>query len=183
MNGILYLLSFFISLGIKIPFNAFALGLKGNKCLWQVDWISYVDDTKPTESLDEILKKDINSEGIINNILGGLALCYNALANILLYPVFSFLLVVLSLGIVILATFLIKKIKEEQELSPTWMICSVVYLLVYLDLFLVVFQKNTILFLFLELEKDLIMFIIAALLGYIIGKYFSSRSFEEKRLP
>lgn len=138
---------------------------------------------KTSDSLDEILKKDIDSEGVMNNILGGLALCYNALANILLYPIFSFLLILLSAGAVILAAFWIQKFKKEQPISVAWMIFSGLYGLLYIDLFLVLFQKSTVLFLFLELEKDLIVMIIAALIGYTVGKYFSSKRFEEQELP
>ncbi|TDG95616.1 hypothetical protein [Cardinium endosymbiont of Culicoides punctatus] len=142
-----------------------------------------VDNDKPSDSLDEILKKDADSEGLIANILGGLSLCYHFLANLLLYPIFSFLLLLLTLGIVILGTFWVKKIKSNQPMPTHWMIFTGLYLLFYFDLFLVVFQKRKILLLFLELEKDLLLMIVAAAIGYIVGKVFSSRSFEEKELP
>ena len=44
-------------------------------------------------SFEDIIKKDINKEGAISNVLSGLALCYNALANILLYSHIFFSLV------------------------------------------------------------------------------------------
>lgn len=142
-----------------------------------------VDSNKPSDSLDEILKKDADAEGVMANILGGLSLCYNALANLLLYPIFSFLLLLLSLGALVLGAFLIKKVKREQAITTRWMIFSGLYLLFYLDLFLVVFQKRKVLLLFMELEKDLLLIIVAALIGYVVGKFFSSKSFEEKELP
>lgn len=142
-----------------------------------------VDSNKPSDSLDEILKKDADTEGVMANILGGMSLCYNALANLLLYPIFSFLLLLLSLGALVLGAFLIKKVKHEQAITTRWMIFSGLYLLFYFDLFLVVFQKRKVLLLFLELEKDLLLIIIAALIGYVVGKFFSSKSFEEKELP
>ncbi|AXI23984.1 hypothetical protein CE557_146 [Cardinium endosymbiont of Sogatella furcifera] len=137
----------------------------------------------PSDSLDEILKKDTHAEGVIQNILGGLALCYNVLANLLLYPIFSFLLLILSLGGLILLGLWVKKIKDEKSISTTWMLFTCLYLLFYFDLFLVVYQKRAVLFLFLELEKDLFLTIIAASIGYIIGKFFSSKFLEEKKLP
>ncbi|HLP35063.1 MAG TPA: hypothetical protein VK133_03665 [Amoebophilaceae bacterium] len=138
---------------------------------------------KPSDSLEEILKKDIDSEGVMSNILGGLALCYNALANILLYPIFSFLLILLSVGALVLAAFWIQKFKKEQPISVAWLTFSGLYVLLYIDLFLVLFQKSTVLFLFLELEKDLIVMILAALIGYTVGKHFSSKKFEEQEMP
>ncbi|WP_419241323.1 hypothetical protein [Cardinium endosymbiont of Nabis limbatus] len=137
----------------------------------------------PSDALDEILKKDTHSEGAIQNILGGLAVCYNFLANLLLYPIFSFLLLLLSLGAILLVGFWIKKIKDEKSISTTWILFTCLYLLFYLDLFLVVYQKREVLFLFLELEKDLFLTVAAASIGYIVGKFFSSKIFEEKKLP
>ncbi|WP_243517599.1 hypothetical protein [Candidatus Cardinium sp. cBcalN1] len=137
----------------------------------------------PSDSLDEILKKDTHSEGAIQNILGGLALCYNVLANLLLYPIFSFLLLLLSAGAIVLFGFWVKKIKSEKTISTTWILFTCLYCLFYLDLFLVVYQKKEILFLFLELEKDLFLTVVAASMGYIVGKFFSSKFLEEKQLP
>lgn len=137
----------------------------------------------PADALDEILKKDTHAEGAIQNILGGLALCYNVLANLLLYPIFSFLLLLLSAGAIILGGFWVKKLKHEKSISTTWILFTCLYLLFYLDLFLVVYQKRAILFLFLELEKDLFLTIVAACIGYVVGKFFSSKLFEEKELP
>lgn len=137
----------------------------------------------PPDSLEEMLKKDIHSEGAIQNILGGLALCYNVLANLLLYPIFSFLLLLLSLGGIVLVGLWIKKIKDDKSLSTTWILFTCLYFLFYLDLFLVVYQKREVLFLFLELEKDLFLTVVAAFIGYVVGKFFSSKSFEEKKMP
>ncbi|WP_339043845.1 hypothetical protein [Cardinium endosymbiont of Tipula unca] len=142
-----------------------------------------VDSDKPSDSLDEILKKDADSEGVMANILGGLSLCYNALANLLLYPIFSFLLLLLSLGALVLGVFLLKKARSKQPIATRWMIFTGLYILFYFDLFLVVFQKRKVLLLFLELERELLLTIVAALIGYVVGKFFSSKSFEEKELP
>ncbi|CCM09820.1 membrane protein of unknown function [Cardinium endosymbiont cEper1 of Encarsia pergandiella] len=137
----------------------------------------------PADSLDEILKKETHSGGAIQNILGGLALCYNVLTNLLLYPIFSFLLLLLSIGAIVLGVLWIKKIKNEKSISTRWILCTCLYLLLYLDLFLVVHQKKKILLLMLELEKDLFLIIAGACIGYVVGKFFSSKFFEEKELP
>jgi len=137
----------------------------------------------PADSLDEILKKETHSGGAIQNILGGLALCYNVLTNLLLYPIFSFLLLLLSLGAIVLGGLWIKKIKNEKSISTRWILSTFLYLLFYLDLFLVVYQKKKILLLMLELEKDLFLISAAGCIGYVVGKFFSSKFFEEKELP
>ncbi|MGI2257077.1 hypothetical protein ACRRVD_00595 [Candidatus Cardinium hertigii] len=137
----------------------------------------------PADSLDEILKKETHSGGAVQNILGGLALCYNFLTNLLLYPIFSFLLLLLSVGAIVLGGLWIKKIKNEKSISTRWILCSCLYLLLYLDLFLVVYEKKKILLLMIELEKDLFLIIAAACIGYVVGKFFSSKFFEEKELP
>lgn len=140
-------------------------------------------ETESTPSLEEVLKKDVSAPGIISNILGGITLFYNALTRILLYPIFSFLLLLLSLGGLILLAILIKKLKNEQPISNFFAIFCSIYVMLYIDLFLVVYQKSKILFLFLELEREVVLITIAALIGYTIGKFFSNQFFEEKKLP
>ena len=83
----------------------------------------------------------------------------------------------------ILGIIWVKKIKSGNLLSVPWIVCTALYCVVYLDLFLVVFQQKQVLFLFLELEKDIALIIIAALMGYVGGKFSSSKTFEEKELP
>lgn len=143
---------------------------------------SQSDNNKPA-SLDEILKKEIHAAGAIRNVLSGLTLCYNVVANLLLYPIFSFLLLALSLGAMVIAGFWIKKIKQEEPISALWMLMTSLYILCYIDLFLVVFQQRKVLLLCLELERDLLLMVVAASIGYVVGKFFSHKSFEEKEIP
>jgi uncharacterized protein YneF (UPF0154 family) len=141
------------------------------------------ENDTPSNTLDEMLKKDAKTGGVIQNVLSGLAICYHALANLLLYPIFSFLLLALSLGAILLGGIWVKKIKNEQSISASWIICNGLYFLFYLDLFLVVFQKKKVLCLCLELEKDFLLIIVSALIGYLSGKFFSNKLFKEKELP
>lgn len=184
-----------IALVLAINFtssNALASWYKGDIAVQdpQVTTLSistklYANNEKdpPTSSLDDILKNDSHAQGAIQNILGGVALCYNVLSNLLLYPIFSLVLLLLSVGAILLAVFWITKIKNDKPISTACILFTLLYFLFYLDLFLVVYQKKEILLLFLELEKDLFLTIVAASIGYIVGKFFSSRFFEEKKLP
>lgn len=61
------------------------------------------------------------------------------------------------------------------------------YLLVYAELFMVMYEKRKILFLFLELQRDIVLVIVAALIGFVtggwVGKSISKRVFEEEHVP
>lgn len=140
----------------------------------------YIANTLPME---DILKKDTDSQGIISNVLGGVMLFYLALTQILLYPIFSFLLLILSIGGIVIGALIWRKIQNEEFISNGFMIFCGIYLLAYIDLFLVVFQKSKILFLFLELERDIFLMIIASIFGFIIGRFFYRNMLEEKKIP
>ena len=188
MRLLSYLLSMVVSMATHLNLNHTVASCYKGGLVVQALQATDSDTTnekknRPSDTLDEILKKDTHSEGAIQNILGGLALCYNVLANLLLYPIFSFLLLLLSLGAIVLIGLWIKKIRNEKAISTTWMLFTCLYFLFYLDLFLVVYQKREVLFLFLELEKDLFLTVISASIGYVVGKFFSSKFFEEKKLP
>lgn len=139
--------------------------------------------TANTLPMEDILKKDTASQGIISNVLGGVMLFYLALTQILLYPIFSFLLLILSIGGIVIGALIWRKIQNEEFISNGFMIFCGIYLLAYIDLFLVVFQKSKILFLFLELERDIFFMIIASIFGFIIGRFFYRNMLEEKKIP
>lgn len=139
--------------------------------------------TASTLPMEDILKKDTASQGIISNVLGGVMLFYLALTQILLYPIFSFLLLILSIGCIVIGALIWRKIQNEEFISNGFMIFCGIYLMAYIDLFLVVFQKSKILFLFLELERDIFLMIIAAIFGFIIGRFFYRNMLEEKKIP
>ena len=139
--------------------------------------------TANTLPMEDILKKDTASQGIISNVLGGVMLFYLALTQILLYPIFSFLLLILSIGGIVIGALIWRKIQNEEFISNGFMIFCGIYLLAYIDLFLVVFQKSKILFLFLELERDIFLMIIASIFGFIIGRFFYRNMLEEKKIP
>lgn len=153
--------------------------------LWGIaPWAADTDtNDAPSDSIDEITKQGADSEGAMSSILGGLTLCYSVLANLLLYPIFSFLLLILTVGAIVISFLWFKKIRSERSISATWIIFTCLYFLFYLDLFLVVFQQRKVLFLCLELEKDLFLMSVSTSFGYVVGRFFSSKLIEEKELP
>ncbi len=128
----------------------------------------------------------IQKEGIVAGLMSSLTLLYHAIASVLLYPVFSFLLVAMTLVLLVSGIWVGLKIWRTGFASRRvryWLMILPFYLLVYADLFVVMYEKRKILILFLTLQKDIVLIIIASFLGLLIGKFFSKSTFEEEIIP
>lgn len=138
------------------------------------------DDNK----LEKILKEDMQRDGLILGLIGALTLLYDTISDTLLYPVFSFLFFVMTAILIFLVVRLIIKIRRDEfsaVRSLTFYLS--LYLFVYADLFMVMYEKRKILFLFLEFQKDIVLVILSALIGFVMGKSISKRVFEEENIP
>jgi hypothetical protein len=135
-------------------------------------------------NLEKILNKDAKREGLVLGFVSALALLYDAISDTLLYPIFSFLFFAMTAGLILLVALLAIKIRKDQSWAVrTLSFFLPLYLLIYIDLFLVMYEKNKVLFLFLEFEKDIALVVLAAGIGFFAGKSLSKSVFEEKDVP
>ena len=135
-------------------------------------------------AFEEILEEDIKRDGLILGIMSVLTLLYNTLSNTLIYPAFSLLFFVMTAILIFLvARLFIKFRKDETSVVKRLTLFIAFYLLIYTDLFLVVYEKRKVLFLFLEFQKDILLIIVATLVGVAIGKLTSKETFEEQDIP
>ena len=139
-----------------------------------------LDDNQLEKSLDADLKRG----GLFLGLISALTLLYDTVVDTLLYPTFVFLFFVMTCIVILLGVRLFLHYKREEvyraNSSLFWFF---LVLLIYFDLFLVIYEKRKILFLFLELQKDTLLIALAALAGFIRGNFSSKRDFEEKVLP
>ena len=134
--------------------------------------------------LEKQLEKDIRKEGLMIGLVGALTLLYDTISDTLLYPFFSFLFVAMTIALVILVVRLATKYRKDSFVGARRMLfVTAIFLLIYIDLFLVIYEQRKIVFLFLELKKDILLIAVAAMLGFFRGRFASRRDFEEKVVP
>lgn len=139
-----------------------------------------VDESK----LNELLKKDLKQDGLIMAIVGALTLLYSAISDALLYPIFSLLFLIQTALLFLLGIQLAKKYREGDFLAQRKLLFATgLLVLIYFDLFMIVYEQRNILLLGLTLQKDIVIILAAAFLGFIRGKYTTKREFEEKLVP
>ena len=138
------------------------------------------DDNK----LEKTIEEDMQREGLIIGLIGALILLYDTISDTLLYPAFSFLFFAMTAILIFLVLRLVVKIRRDETAAVRNLTFYLpFYLLVYADLFMVMYEKRKIVFLFLEFQKDIVLVISAALIGFFIGRSISKRAFEEKNVP
>ena len=134
--------------------------------------------------LKKILEEDLKGDGLIRGFIDALALLYETISDMLLYPAFSFLFFIMTAILIILIFRLIIKFRRDEPVAVRNLIfLLMLHLLVYADLFLVMYEKRRVLFLFMGFQKDILLVIIAAGLGFWLGRSISRRAFEERNLP
>ncbi|MEL7062372.1 MAG: hypothetical protein AAFP00_01445 [Bacteroidota bacterium] len=136
------------------------------------------------KGLEKILEEDIQREGLILGLISALTLLYGIISNILLYPAFSFLFFAMTFILMLLIAQLVNKVRKDEVISMAKLVLPLLLgLLIYGDLFMVMYEKNKILFLFLEFQKDIFLIVTAAVTGFLAGRSVSRKSFEEKIVP
>ena len=134
--------------------------------------------------LEKELEKDIRKESLIIGVVGALTLLYNTISDTLLYPFFSFLFVTMTIVLIFLLFRLIVKYRTENFAGTRQLLfVTSIFLLIYIDVFLVIYEQRKVLLLFLELKKDIILIGFAAGIGFLRGKLSSRRNFEDNLVP
>ncbi len=134
--------------------------------------------------LEKVLETDVQRGGLFLGLISALTLLYDTVSDTLLYPTFVFLFFVMTCVVIFLGVRLILRYRQDDFSGANfWLFWFSLALLVYVDLFLVIYEKRKILLLFIELQKDILLIALAALAGFIRGQMYSKRDFEENVVP
>lgn len=140
--------------------------------------------TKKTNNLEKVTREDLKSKGLVGGVMGGLALLYETISNVFIYPILAILFLLMTIVLIALIVRIILKMRRDDTFSVRKALLYIfIYLLIYFDLFLIIYEEKRITVLFLSFEKDTILIVLSALIGFFIGKMTSKRTFEEKALP
>lgn len=121
---------------------------------------------------------------MISGFVDALTLLYDTVSDMLLYPAFSFLFLIMTIILVFLvAQLAIKVRKDETTPARNLLFLLALHLLIYADLFMVMYDKRKVLVLFMTFQKDLALVIAAALIGFLLGKSVSKKAFEDRNMP
>ena len=135
-------------------------------------------------NLGKLLEEEGQRDGLLVGLFGALALLYSTVSDTLLYPIFSFLFFVITATLIFLLIRLIIKYRKDDFLAFRRLtFIFFLLLIVYIDLFLVIYESRRAFSLALEFQKDIILILLAALVGFIRGRLSSKRDFEEKVVP
>jgi len=134
--------------------------------------------------LKNLIEGEAKRQGLITGIMSGIAFLYSSISDLLLHPVLTIVLSILTLGLVLLITFIIVLLRREEFSSLSKLVSfGILYFILYIDLLFIIYEQRKITMMFLSLDKDIFLVVLAAIVGYFIGKYSSREVFEEKVLP
>lgn len=159
------------------------------KLAQQASQLAMIDFSKAEEGdkknrLEKIVEKDLKRDGLVSGFVDALTLLYDTVSDMLLYPAFSFLFFIMTLILIFLVVQLVIKVrKDETTPARNLTFLLALHLLVYADLFMVMYDKRKVLVLFMTFQKDLILVIAAALIGFLLGRSVSRKAFEDRNMP
>ncbi len=135
------------------------------------------------QNIEEIAK-NLTNAGLIGGVVAGLVSLYAIISNTFLYPILAGLFFLMTIILVFWIVKIAIKIRKEND-APIFrsLLCILLYLIIYLDLFLIIYQEKRATVIVFSFERDVFFFIVAAFLGFFIGKTTSRSSFEEKIMP
>jgi hypothetical protein len=141
-------------------------------------------DIHTGEKLKQMIGQEADRQGLVTGIMSGLVLLYSTLSNLLLHPILTITLILLTIGLIIFVVLVVLRIRKGKFSSLGRLISfGVVYLLLYIDLLLMMYEEKEVSKVFFRWDKDIVLVVLASLLGYLAGRHASQRSFEEKVLP
>jgi hypothetical protein len=136
------------------------------------------------ERLKKMIGEEADRQGLLTKLMSGIMLLYSALSDLLLHPILIIVLIVMTLGLALIIFIIVLRVRKENFATLGRLVSfGVIYLLLYIDLLLMMYEKRQVTSTFFRWDKDILLVSLAALVGYIAGRYTSRQSFEEKVLP
>lgn len=145
---------------------------------------SKAEKSKDKNKLEKTAEKSLKRESLVSGFVDALTLLYDTVSDMLLYPAFSFLFLIMTVVLIFLVVQLVVKIRKDKTTpARNLLFLLALHLLIYADLFMVMYDKRKVLFLFMTFQKDLALVIAAALIGFLLGRSVSRNAFEDRNMP
>jgi hypothetical protein len=136
------------------------------------------------KKLKTLIEGEAKRQGLMTGIMSGIVFLYSSISDLLLHPVLTIVLSTLTLGLIALGIFIIVLLRRE-DFSALGKLVSfgILYFLLYIDLLFIIYEQRRITMMFFRLDKDILLVVLATIVGYFVGRYSSRKVFEEKVLP
>lgn len=136
------------------------------------------------KKLKSLIEGEAKQQGLVTGIVNGVVFLYSSISDLLLHPILTIVISILTVGLIILVTYIFVLFRRE-DFSALGKLVSfgILYFLIYIDLLFINYEYKRITLMFFSLDKDIILVVIATVVGYFIGRYSSRQVFEEKVLP
>lgn len=143
------------------------------------------DPDKPKISkLSALIIEEAQKEGLIKGIMNGVVILYSSMSDLVLYPVLTTVLAIFVIGLILFIVFIIVALKKENfDLMNKLLIFGGFHTILLVDLLFILYEQRKITIKFFSFDKDILLVISSAVVGYFIGRYFSRQIFEDKALP
>jgi hypothetical protein len=136
------------------------------------------------KKLKNLIEGEAKQQGLVTGIMSGVIFLYSSISDLLLHPVLTIVLSTLTLGLIIVALFIVVLLRRE-DFSTLGKLVSfgILYVLLYIDLLFIMYEQRKTTITFFSLDKDILLVVLATVVGYFIGRSSSRQVFEEKVLP
>jgi len=136
------------------------------------------------KKLKTLIEGEAKRQGLMTGIMSGIVFLYSSISDLLLHPVLTIVLSTLTLGLIALGTFIIVVLRREDFSTFSKLVSfGILYFLLYIDLLFIIYEQRRITMMFFRLDKDILLVVLATIVGYFVGRYSSRQVFEEKVLP
>ena len=141
-------------------------------------------ENKTGDQLKKLIEEEAARQGLLTGLMSGLMLLYSIISDLLLHPILTIVLILMTLGLAVLVFLIVWRIRQEEfALLVRLVSLTLLYLLLYIDLLLIIYEERRITGIFFRLDKDILLVTVASVISYIAGRYASRKLFEEKVLP
>jgi len=134
--------------------------------------------------LKTLIEGEAKRQGLITGIMSGVVFLYSSVSDLLLHPVLTIVISALTIGLVLIGAFIVVLLRRE-DFSTLGKLVSfgIVYCLIYIDLLFIMYEQRKLTMTFFILDKDILLVVLAVIVGYFVGRLSSRQVFEEKVLP
>lgn len=141
-------------------------------------------DSPKVSKLKTLIIEESQKAGLIRGIVNGIAILYSSLSDFVLYPALTTVLVIFVVGLILFVGFIISALKKENfNLMNKLLIFGGFHAILFINLLFILYEQRKITVMFFNFDKDILLVISSAVIGYFIGRYFSRQIFEDKALP
>ncbi len=141
-------------------------------------------DSPKISQLKTLIIEESQKAGLIKGIVNGVVILYSSMSDLVLYPVLTTVLAILVIGLILFIVFIMVALKKENfDLMNKLLIFGGFHTILLINLLFILYEQRKITIKFFSFDKDILLVICSAVIGYFIGRYYSRQIFEDKALP